>query len=95
MTGAAIGTVVQLAGSAIEVWGGVLMANALLQLVPPLKTPKYLVNALFGGKAARGVARLRGATEENRLTSLRGLALVTLGFLLQFFGTLVGWFYQP
>lgn len=46
------------------------------------KVPKVLCSALVNGRLARGAGRMGAVTDENKVESLRGLALVALGFLL-------------
>jgi hypothetical protein len=76
-------TVVELVASCCEVWGALLMANALLGLIGPWQVPKYLLSAVLGGKLGAGAGRLGGLTPENHAASLRGLGFVLVGFLLK------------
>jgi hypothetical protein len=76
-------TAVELVASCCEVWGALLMANALLGLIGPWQVPKYLLSAVLGGKLGRGAGRLGGLTPENHAASLRGLGFVLIGFLLE------------
>lgn len=76
-------TLVELVASACEVYGALLMANALLGLIGPWKVPKYLLSAVLGGKLGQGAGRLGGLTPEDHAASLRGLGFVLIGFLLK------------
>ena len=93
MTGTSVGTIMQLVGSVIGTLGGFLMASSLLHMIRPVATPLYLLSALRRGTHARGATRIKPATVEERLTSLQGLAFVTLGFSLQFTGSVLAWWY--
>ena len=73
----------ELLGSVLEFTGAVLMANALLGLINPLDLPRYLLSALVGGKSAKGFARLSGLSPEDYQKSLRGLALIALGWAVK------------
>jgi hypothetical protein len=69
-------TLVELVAACCEVWGALLMANALLGLIGPWQVPKYLLSAVLGGKLGTGAGRLGGLTLENYAASARpGLRL--------------------
>lgn len=76
-------TLVELVASCCEVWGALLMANALLGLIGPWQVPKYLFSAVLGGKLGHGAGRLGGLSPENHAASLRGLGFILVGFLLK------------
>ena len=78
-------TVVELIASICEIYGAILMANALVgTVVGRMKLPKYLLSAVVRGKLARGLKRLGGLTPEDYGESLRGLGFNFLGFVLKF-----------
>jgi len=80
---------VELVGGMCELAGALMMANALLGIVPGRDVPKYLASALVNGKLATGLQRAGGLTPEDRLQSLRGLAFIALGFVLKV--ALIAW----
>lgn len=72
-----------------------MMANAYVA-VKLRDLPILLASALFRGRIARGAHKLEGAlTPEDRLTTLQGLALITLGFVLQVIGIVSGVAFAP
>ncbi len=78
-------SIIELIGSLFEIWGAVLMANALLGIASGRrKVPKVLLSAVIGGDLARGIARLGGLTQEDYRESLRGLGFIFIGFVLKF-----------
>jgi hypothetical protein len=74
---------VELVGALCELMGALLMANALLGLVRGRDVPHYLWSALINGKLAAGFERVGGLTADDHRQSLRGLALIALGFVLK------------
>ena len=80
---------VEFVGGVCELAGALLMANALLGIVPGWDVPKYLGSALVNGKLATGLQRAGGLTPEDRRQSLRGLAFIALGFVLKV--AVIGW----
>jgi hypothetical protein len=76
-----------LAGLACEVVGALLMANGYTGVGGGAGIPRLLLSALVRGPLARGTAAVDHLAPENRLSSLQGLALIGLGFALQFLTT--------
>lgn len=76
----------QLLGVSFDVWGALALANGYLSAVQRRDVLRVLWSALWSGSAARGASELSVVSPEKRLESLRGLALIGLGFLLQAIG---------
>lgn len=64
------------------------MANSFV-VVQWYNLPRLLLSALLKGKMAKGAVHIAELNSENRVSSLQGLALVALGFMLQFAGVLL------
>lgn len=92
----------QLLGLTLEIIGVLLMANLYVGLVSLLGAIPLLASALVKGKAARGAVYLlqdespatsssagQPVNQDNKLTSLQGLAFIGLGFLIQAIGVLL------
>lgn len=78
-------TAVELIASLCEIYGAILMANALVGTVARrTQLPRYLLSAVVGGKLARGLQRLGGLQPEDLGQSLRGLGFIFVGFVLKF-----------
>jgi hypothetical protein len=80
----------QLAGSALEIIGVVLMANSLLSGLKGAGFLRTLVNALWRGPSARGAVRMSELSDENAVSALQGLTFVLVGFVVQGAGTALG-----
>lgn len=66
----------------LELIGALFLANHYLK-VRAYKVPQVLLSALFGGKSSQELASLSMLTTDDPLISLRGLAFLSSGFLLQ------------
>ena len=75
---------VQLAGAVCEVAGVLLMANLYIGGVRLKQIVLVLLSALVRGDRARDAVAISDLiSREDKLTSLQGLALIGLGFVLQ------------
>jgi hypothetical protein len=77
---------IQALGGGLGVVGSFYLANRHLN-VPFWQMPRYLLFAFFNRN--RVAERISEWSEENALKSLKGLALIALGFLLQIVPTIV------
>jgi hypothetical protein len=75
--------VAALIGSFFEIAGAIMMANSYLGAARVKDWMRLILSALVRGDEARGAIQGRGVNEENGLLALQGLALITIGFLLQ------------
>lgn len=85
----AVAVALQLLGLGCEIAGVLLMANGHTGAVTRGGVARLLASALVRGATARGAAGIGHLSPENRLSSLQGLALIGLGFLLQTLGSLL------
>lgn len=76
-------------GLMLTAFGAFLTSRALVHHVPLRLVPWLLLQTLFRGPLARGVARVGWSQRTDSATLLLGLALVEIGTLLQVAG-LVG-----
>jgi hypothetical protein len=79
----------QLAGLGLEIAGILAMANGLLGAVTQGRTIRLLASALRRGDMARGAVLIEHLSPEDRLASLRGLALIGRGFVAQAAGVVL------
>jgi hypothetical protein len=86
MTIGTTSNLLQLLGTGFEIWGALAMANSYLSVVRRRDVPRILWAALWRAAAARGASELSVLSGDHRLESLRGLALICLGFMIQGIG---------
>ena len=92
-SGQCVAKLLQIGGTALGMWGALLMANQYTSAVKrALDLAAVLMSAVFGGNKAKGLALVATLKAENRNQTMRGLGLVFLGFLLQSFGMIVDLF---
>ena len=81
-------TLLQILGVVAEIVGVLMMANGIAGITRPGALPRVLYRALFKKPGLEG--RLSEAlNQEDRATTLRGLAVLVVGFLFQFVGLIV------
>jgi hypothetical protein len=78
----------QILGVLSEVWGVLLMANGIAGVTRWRKLPRLLLRALVKRPVLEGKLA-QALDQEDRATTLRGLAYLVVGFVLQFTGLLV------
>ena len=80
----------QIGGALLGLMGTFAVANTYAN-VPLRQKPRILLSSIFGGATARSVAsefKLTVETQTRVLRSIRGLALIAVGCILQMVGTL-------
>lgn len=83
-----LANVLNIIAASLELIGAVLLANHYLK-IRARKIPKVLLSALFGGKISKKAANLAQLADDNPVISLRGLAFLVLGFLVQLISNFV------
>ena len=73
----------ELLGASFEIVGALMLANRYLRRPSLFSIPSGLISAIWRGEAAKNVAFLGELTEESALTSLRGILLLIVGFVLE------------
>jgi len=78
------GRLCELAGTLLEVVGALYLANRYLSIAIPSQLPMALIRVVFNPKKVAGLI-LWGekVSQENALTSLRGIALLISGFIVK------------
>jgi hypothetical protein len=82
-----------ISGGICGLWGASKMANQYTDTVrSPIDLVAVLANAIFRRNAAKATSRLAEVGEEDKVATLRGLALIFGGFFLQAIGGLIDLF---
>jgi hypothetical protein len=77
-----ISGILNIFATSLELVGVLLLANHYLK-IRIRKIPAMLLSALIGGRMSRAAANLARLADDDPIVSLRGLAFIASGFLVQ------------